>query len=150
MWSSAVLHTWERMPSSIWYLSVWQVGVTWYLTLSAWFVVWCRSSKESDRMVNKHGESQCETGRGSRQMPRRLLPSLFDNVHCSLINPPSSMSLTAYPWRTRVCWPRSEKGPVSLCVCSVVVRKYTSSAGSNAKGQDGQGYSEQQSSPSCS
>lgn len=37
-------------------------------------------------MVNKHGESQCGTGRGSRQMPRHLLLSLFDNLHCSLMN----------------------------------------------------------------
>lgn len=37
-------------------------------------------------MVNKHRDSQCETGRGSRQMTRHLLPSLFDNLHCSLMN----------------------------------------------------------------
>lgn len=62
--------------------SIW--AGTWHYLLD--FVVWCHSSKESDRMVNKHRDSQCETGRGSRQMPRHLLPSLFDNLHCSLMN----------------------------------------------------------------
>lgn len=37
-------------------------------------------------MVNMQKQNQCETGRGSRQMPRHLLPCLLDNLHWSLLN----------------------------------------------------------------
>lgn len=105
-------------------------------------------------MVNKHGESQCETCRGSRQMPRHL-PSFFDNLHCSLMNvhQPTILNIPGtgcLSLKTQGSAGHSEKGPVSLCVCSVVVWKYTGSAGSNVKVSMAGGYSEQQSSPSCS
>lgn len=77
-------------------------------------------------------------------MPRHVLPSLFDNLHCSLKERPSTHHPQC-PWHwllipedTKVCWPQSETGPVSLCVCSVAVWEYTGSAGSNAKDQHGQ------------
>lgn len=74
-------------------------------------------------MVNKHGESQCETRRGFRQMPRHLLPFLLYNLHCSLINPASSMSLavTANAWRHKsllaTAWERASLSLFVSCSC---------------------------------
>lgn len=41
-------------------------------------------------MVNMQKQNQCETGRGSRQMPRHLLPSRFGQLALVLIESPST------------------------------------------------------------